>query len=303
MRITLPLQSACIIFVIFLLALFLPGAQASDLTEGLMVDFTNRESRSISLQLGSADGITAEMNFAVIDSAGIQIVEFFPQEILMDRFWSGPFDQEKFARMRTGDSVVTIKLNPEEAAQLRKQFQGRTVQLREERRKRRLELIEDEKAGLEEQINELDVKSFGLTKDLQSLQEKLKRENSLIKRHVDDLQKQIGELRDDRAELSSEREELLDKRDILLKRSTPPQDRISDLNSEIADLDREIGQFNLEINDLREDIRDLREETRDLDEEIKELREEQRELELEKKELNMELNELEKELMDLQQKK
>ena len=127
MRISLSFQLTRITAAILLLVFFLPGAQASDLTEGLMVDFTNRESRSISLQLGSADGITAEMNFAVIDSAGIQIVEFFPQEILMDRFWSGPFDQEKFARMRTGDSVVTIKLNPEEAAQLRKQFQGRTV--------------------------------------------------------------------------------------------------------------------------------------------------------------------------------
>ena len=303
MRITLPLQSACIIFAILLLALFHPGAQASDLTEGLMVDFTNRESRSISLRLGSADGISAQMNFAVIDSAGRQIAEFFPQEILMDRFWSGPFDQEQFALMRTGDSVVRIKLDPEGAAQLRKQFQERTVLLREERRKRRLEFIEDEKTDLEEQINELDVESVGLKKNMQSLLEKLKREKRLTKRHVDDLQEQIDELRDERAELSSERGELLDKRDTLLRRSNPSQDRIDDLNADITDLDREIGQFNLEINDLREDIRDLREETRDLDDEIREVREEQRELELEKKELNLELSELMKDLKELQKKK
>ena len=86
MRISLSFQFARIAAAILLLALFLPGAQASDLTEGLMVDFINRESRSISLRLGSADGISAQMNFAVIDSAGIQIAEFFPQEILLDRF-------------------------------------------------------------------------------------------------------------------------------------------------------------------------------------------------------------------------
>ncbi|MDF1526013.1 MAG: hypothetical protein RRA15_08330 [bacterium] len=303
MRISLSFQFTHITTAILLLALFLPGVQASDLTEGLNVDFTNRESRSISLRLGSADGISAQMNFAVIDSAGIQIAEFFPQEILMDRFWSGPFDQEKFARIRIGDPVVTIKLDPEEAAQLRKQFQGRTVELREKRRKRRLELMEDEKVDLKEQINELDVESVGLAKDLQSLQEKIKREKNLTKRRVDDLQEQIDELRDERTELSSERQELLDKRDSLLRKSNPPQDRIGDVNADISDLDRAIGVFNLEINDLREDIRDLREESRDLEGEINELRDEQRELELEKKELNMELNELEKELMELQQKK
>jgi uncharacterized coiled-coil DUF342 family protein len=269
----------------------------------LAVDFTNRESRSISLRLGSADGISAKMNFAVLDSAGIQIAEFFPQEILMDRFWSGPFDQEKFARMRTGASVVTIKLDPEEAAQLRKQFQERTVLLKEESRKRRQELIEDEISELKEQVNQLDVESVGLKKELQSLQEKLKREKSFTKRNVDDVQEKIQELRDERSELSSEREELLDKRDTLMRRSSPSQDRISDLNADISDLDREIGVFNLEINDLREDIRDLREETWDLDEEIKELLEEQRELELEKNELNLELRELEAELAELQIKR
>jgi len=269
----------------------------------LAVDFTNRESRSISLRVGSADGISAKMNFAVLDSSGRQIAEFFPHEIMTDRFWSGPLDRENFVRVRTGDPVIRINLSPSEATRLREQFHERMVLLREEKRKRRLELLGEEKVDLEEQINELDVESVGLKNDIKSIQEELKREKSLSKRHIDDLQERIDELRDERSELTTEREELLDKRDTLLRRSSPPQDRISDLNTEIADLDREIGQFNLEIDDHRDDIRDLREESRELEEEIREVRDQQRELDLERRELEIELNELERELKELQIKR
>ena len=265
----------------------------------LAVDFTNRESRSISLRVGSADGISAKMNFAVLDSAGRQIAEFFPNEIMIDRFWSGPLDQENFARVRTGDPVIRINLSESEATRLREQFHERMVLLREERRKRRLELLGEEKVDLEEQINELDVESVGLKNDIKSIQEELKREKSLSKKHIDDLQERIDELRDERSELTTEREELLDKRNTLLRRSSPPQDRISDLNTEIADLDREIGQFNLEIGDHRDDIRDLREESRELAEEIREVRDQQRELDSEKAELQLGLKEVMREIGEL----
>jgi len=292
--------------LLFLSAFTVLPARAADQVldpDRLAVDFTNRESRSISLRVGSADGISAKMNFAVLDSVGRQIAEFFPHEIMTDRFWSGSLDQENFARVRTGDPVIRINLSESEAARLREQFHERMVLLREERRKRRLELLGEEKVDLEEQINELDVESVGLKNDIKSIQEELKREKSLSERHIDDLQEQIDELRDERSELTTEREELLDKRDTLLRRSSPPQDRISDLNTEIADLDREIGQFNLEIDDHRDDIRDLREESRELEEEIREVRDQQRELNLERKELELELNELERELKELQKKR
>jgi predicted nucleic acid-binding Zn-ribbon protein len=279
------------------------NAQGHLFAQKLLVDFTNRESRSISLRVGSADGISAKMSFAVLDSAGIQIAEFFPHEITNDRFWSGPLAYEAFTRVRIGDTVVRINLDHSESARLREQVHERIVQLRKERREERLVLIGDEKVELEEQINELNVESVYLKNDLKSLQEKLKREKSRTKRQVDDLQDQIVELRDERSEFSTERKELLDKRDTLLRRRDPPQDRISDLNSEVAELDRDIGQLNIEINDLRDDIRDLREETRDLEDEIREVREEQRELDQEKNELKLEVSELERELKELQQKK
>ncbi len=299
----IPGRASLILFLLFLVLVLSPplvwaAGQVVD-PDGLIVDFTNRESGSISLRLGSSDGISAEMNFAVLDSTGRQIAEFFPQEIMTDRFWSGPLDQKDFLKVRTGDSVIRINLSQSEAARLREQFHERTVLLREENRKRRRELLGEEKVELEEFINELDIESVGLKNDLKSLQEKLRREKSLTKRKVDDLQKQIDELRDERSELSAERKELLNKRDTLLRRSNPPQDRISDINSEIVDLDREIGQFNFEINDLRDDVRDEMEETRELEEEIREIWDQQRELGLEKKDLDLELRELDRELNEL----
>ena len=48
--------------------------------------------------------------------------------------------------------MVRINLPPEEAAQLRKQFQERLVLLSEMRRKRRQELIEDEMSELKEPL-------------------------------------------------------------------------------------------------------------------------------------------------------
>ena len=62
------------------LFLVLPGTLLSqsvtvDETQ-LSIDFTNTESLSISVKLGEADGINSNMNFAVLDSAGVQIAEF-----------------------------------------------------------------------------------------------------------------------------------------------------------------------------------------------------------------------------------
>lgn len=268
--------------------------------EKLVVDFTNAESRSISLRLGSADGITADMNFAVIDSSGRQIAEFYPHEILNDRFWSGPLDRESFTRVAIGSMVTRIELDREGALRLREEFRERIVLLREERRRMRLKLLSEEEMELQEGLNELKVQSFRMEKDLRSLEEKLKRERSLIKRDVDDLQEQIGESRDKRSDLLSDREDLLDTRDKLLRRSDPPQDRISELNAQITEIDRAITHYNVEIDDLRYEIRDLGEGSRALEDEIRKVKDKQRDLDREKRELERELERTAAEMRQLE---
>jgi predicted nucleic acid-binding Zn-ribbon protein len=278
-------------------------AQDPTFAEKLSVDFTNAESRSISVKLGQADGITSDMNFAVLDSAGVQVTEFYPHEILTDRFWSGPLLKSEYTRVSAGDRIVQITLSKELASRLRSDFAARLVALKAERKQKRIEKLKEDIVYLKDEINDLDVDDVGLKSEVGSLQKRLKREKGDVKRDVDDVQEQVAALRDDRAELMEERDDLLDRRESLKRRSNPPQDDISDLNEDIADLDRDISQLNTEMEDLREEIRELRETTRDLEEDVREIRAERNELNAERKELQKELGELEKELGQLQKKK
>ena len=262
----------------------------------LVVDFTNDESRSISIRLGSGDGITADMNFAVLDSTGVQITEFYPHEILNDRFWSGPLADDDFSRIRLGATVVRVNLGSDQAALLREQFTSRLDALKIKRQKRKISDLELERMELEELINDIDVESVGLINDLKTLRGKLKREKDFVRRHVDDLQDRITSLKDDRSEMVKEREDLLDRREGLLRRSDPPQDRISDLNQDISGLDRDIGKANIEISDLRDEVRDQREVSRSIQEEISSVQEKLSELEGERRELERDLKAVERKI-------
>ncbi|MDT8395781.1 MAG: hypothetical protein RRA32_04940 [bacterium] len=265
----------------------------------LSIDFTNNESRSVSVRLGSADGITADMNFAVLDSMNRQIALFFPREILGDRFWSGPLDRADYARVRAGDRVIALAMTSEQAGQLRSEFAVRLDALKAERRQRRIEKLKEDVLSLKDVINDRDVDDVALKKDLDSLQTRLKKEKDIVKRDVDEIQEQVITLRDERTELMEERAGLLDRRDTLRRRSDPSQDRVNDLNEKIADLDREIGQLNNEMDNFREEIRELRENTLDLEEEVRVISSERSELAAERKELVLELGELEEELEKL----
>ena len=271
-------------------------AQGPTFDRRLSIDFTNRASRSISLRLGSADGISAQVNFAVIDSAGRQIAAFFPYEILTDRFWSGPLKPEDFARIRLGDPVIRIKLDLTQSAILREQFSGRMTVLREERRRNRLEGLEEEKADLVEQLNELDVDLFRLNRELGSLEEDLEREKNYVRRQVKSLGDRVDDLRDERSELTEDREDLVDKKKDLLKRSSPPRDRISDLEEDIADLDQKIRQLNIEINDLWSEIREYKDGTGDIRDEIAHVKEGRSDLYMPTRKLKLELEKVEGEI-------
>lgn len=277
-------------------------ARAANQVQGavdLVVDFTNAESRSISVRLGSADGITAEMNFAVLDSARVQIAEFYPHEILVDRFWSGPLEKEAFSRVNTGARVIRIELDREQADILREQVQNRLVLLGEEKRRKRLDSLRENLLVLEDGLNELDVKLFHLNSGLSSLRDQLVKEKDRIQRQVSDIQDRVDGLRDERAELAERRAKLLDKRQNLLRQKDPPRERINDINGDIADIDLDIRQINLRIDEHRDEIRDLRNETSDIREKIVFAQDERRGLDLTRQELVLEKKAIEREIGSL----
>jgi hypothetical protein len=281
------------------LILFLPSlltrypvraAETPNTPESLVVDFTNDESRSISLRFGSGDGIMTEMNFAVIDSTGERIAEFYPHEIFTDRFWSGPLARDSFARIRTGDPVIRIDLVEVEAAALRRQFKERIEFLEEERRLEKLRRLGEKGSELADRINELDVALFHLNGDRVSLLEKLSREEGLVRKRVNGLQKRIVDLREERFELAQDRKVFIERRYELSKRADPPPDSMERLNIEIRELDREIKSLNIRIGDLRQEIRQSRDGTRKTREEVSRNLEERRVLDADRLRLNRELD-------------
>jgi peptidoglycan hydrolase CwlO-like protein len=267
----------------------------------LVVDFTNDEARSISVRLGSADGIAAWMNFAVLDSTNGQIAAFYPHEILSDRFWSGPLASSDYAKVRSGSTVIRVSLSTEDAAQLREQFGLRSAALKKEQRRRRIDELGVEKRELEDLLNDVDVELVDLSNELQSLSLKLKREEDLVQRKVANLQERIRSLSIQRSDLADDRGLTLDKRGDLLKLKDPPHDRIRDLNGDIADLDRDIGRINIQIKDLREEVRGLRQETSGIRGQIHDVQEQQRELQAKRTELERELENVEKDIEILEQ--
>lgn len=293
-----------VLFFLLIPGLFLTFARAADQVVGpdrLQVDFTNNESRSISVRLGSVDGITADMDFAVLDSSGAQVAAFFPQEILNDRFWSGPLEADDYEKVASGAAVIRVTLSPEDAALLRERFAVRRAVLKRERLKRKVDDLRKDKDDLKERINEVKVDQVGLTNEIDSLRARLKREQDLAQRQVDDLQGRVDKLREERTDLQKDREDLLDRREDLLRRRDPPQERINGLNEDIADLDRDIGRINIRIDDLREEIRDLREEANRIQADIRDVQDEQRELDVRKRELETELTAVEKEISRLRE--
>ena len=287
--------SQAFLILTLLLLVFLPRypVRAADqliFPDTLVVDFTSDESRSISVRSGSADGITTEMDFAVIDSNGRQIAEFFPHEILKDRFWSGPLARDSFKRIRVGDTVIRIELDEVGSSELRQQFKERLDLLAEEKRLERLRYLAQRRSELEESINEVDVAAFHLGSELTSLREKLGAEEDLARRRDKGLQNRIGDLREERSELSLDREALIERRSKLSTRTDPPPASMKNLNEEIRYLDREIRSLNIEIGDLRHKIRQNQEGAREIREEISRIREERQAQDADRRQLEKELN-------------
>ena len=108
------------------------------------------------VRLGSKDGIEARMNFADLDSTGLQIAAFYPHEILSGRFWSGRLAPGDYVKVRSGGTVIRVSLSTVDAALLREQFGFRSAALKEERLRRRKNERELGKLELEELLNDMD---------------------------------------------------------------------------------------------------------------------------------------------------
>ena len=223
-----------------------------------VVDFLNHETRSVSLPLGSADGLTGSVFFALLDGQDQVVTVIYPYEIYSNRFWSGPLDPESFSRVGIGTRAVRMALPPEMRESVRRDYVDRAEILRDEisaaRREQLLIVLDD----LEEQIVYFTNLSKKLRQDRGDLRSELREEKLDLSGRLDRLNVEMDRLRDDLGELEEERDDLVKDRNRLRDRANPPQDRLRDLETRITEL-------NIEIDEQRREIRDLREERRDIE--------------------------------------
>lgn len=249
--------------VLIIAALLLPGrclaaeAALESKQATYRVDFTNTETRSVSVPAGFTDGLTIEMDFGLLTDSGELIAEIYPFELSGRRFWSAPLTSEAFNRVTIGTRVIRISLLPSESERLRAESAARAAALkgavlRERQKRLKLSLLE-----IGQEIAVLEFKRDRLRRDLKvklrearrNLGEKLERTNS-----------ELDKSRDELDDLEEERDSLIEERNDLAARPKPPQSRIERLKDKITEL-------NIEIVDLRTRIRDLRRKRRDLTEE------------------------------------
>ncbi len=222
----------------------------------LSVDFTNQETRSVSVPLGSQDDLTADTFFALLDEQEVVITEIYPFEILPNRFWSGPLSAEAFGKVEIGTRVVRVTLGPDEQRGIVDEFRARAAALRGAMMRRQRDRLKLSLAELEEEILYLGNVLRKYRRDRIDLQVRLKEERQYVSSRLERINDRLDRARDDLDDLEDDRDDLLEERRKLASRTEPPESRIERLDEKIAILNRE-------LDDLRQDIRVLREERRE----------------------------------------
>ena len=205
------------------------------------------------MPLGSEDGLTREIFFALLDDENRVISEIYPFEILHNRFWSGPLSSDAFASVKVGTKVIRVTLNQEDAQRVIVEFQARAAALQgalvRNRRERLLITYNELEGAILQTSNRIKM----IRRERLMLQENLREERRDLTIRTDRINSRLDQMRDELGDLKEKRNKLVEERKKLNERQTPPVSRIERLNHQISDLDEE-------INEIREEVRDLREE-------------------------------------------
>ena len=220
---------------------------------GLTVDFLNAETRSVSIPLGADDGVTEDLFFALLDDTHRLIAEVIPFEILQNRFWSGPLDDEAFSKVRIGTPVVRITLPADEAFRLKAKYRAREAALKKARMDRKRARLEASMDELDDEILNMTNRRGVIRNERLELQGRLEEERGDLAFRLAGKNAELEDKRDTLRDLQDERTDLFDQRRRLQERSTPPMARLERLDARIASI-------NADIRKLWESIRKLREE-------------------------------------------
>jgi len=222
----------------------------------IRVDFINTDTWSVSLPLGSEDGLTAEIFFALLDNDNRVITEIFPFEILSNRFWSGPLSPDVFNRVQIGTKAIRVTLNQIDIQRIQAEYRSRSDSLQGSRASSRREQLLQSYEDLEEAILLASNRKMKIRRDRAALQESLKKERRDLAMRVDRINYRLDQWRNDLDDLDDDKDKLVEERKKLQERQNAPQSRIDRLTREISEIEEEIREVRDEIRELREERRD-----------------------------------------------
>lgn len=196
------------------LAVALLIAASPALAAGLSVDLKNDESRSISVLLGTDNGVTAESDFTVTLPDG-QAVPFFPAELFKDRFWSAPLSPDDYGSIRTGAPVQPLSadktahgLMRKLAAEQQKTLKREQAEAKQAEAGKTLADLKDRRSRLQAEKEKLDGWIANADSDIAEEKDRSQWRDDSAEQDIARARQRIGDLTDERNELQSQRDAL-----------------------------------------------------------------------------------------------
>lgn len=275
-----------------LLAASLLGPVSAARSAELRVDLRNDASQSVSVPVGSDNGVTSESDFvAAADNASVTI---YPLEIFSSRFWSQPLSEEDYARVRVGTEVRPARLDKVTRAVVRANGEVRRAEIaarQEEARRQFIQRkIDDLKYQREEFLERKDVLDDRIAAAESSLADEEGRMEWLTNSEDDGIDRSLQTIQD----LADRRDELQSQRESLSRNNT---------RADVGRQSAEIRRLNDRISSERDSIRAARDRKRAAKTSYMSRRMEWQKLVADRRALRNEIQSIDRKIRDLAEKK
>jgi len=256
------------------------------------VDLKNEAAMSVSVPLGTDNGISAESDFALLGEDNAVLLHLYPVELYADRFWSQPLPAGRFSRISVGMTVRPVSLSAVEHAMVRaegealeREYRERQEEARKEAAREEIGKLREDRRLLEERRGDLDDRIADAERDLAEEESRMEWLTGSEDRDIDRSLEEILSLADRRDELQAQR--------LSLSRETPIP------RAEIDRLSTEVRRINDRLESERATIRDARERKRSARYAFQSRRKEWKQLIADRKRISSEIDALDRRIRDL----
>jgi predicted nucleic acid-binding Zn-ribbon protein len=178
------------------------------------VELKNADALSVSVPLGTANGVSGESDFAVRTSDNGTVL-LYPVELYEKMFWSRTLSPEEFSRIAPGDPVRPVTLSKEEHAALRRAGEAEKAALKHRREVARREAARKEADDLRARLERLQSRRDDLSDRIADAEKTLADEEGRLdwlssseERGIDRALRNIQDSADRRDELQEQRNAL-----------------------------------------------------------------------------------------------